>query len=550
VGAVRPIALAALLCSSIGCGNKGTVTFSVHAPALKLLDPLADPRISEFLVKASDGSLVGAANESVGMSDLPLGPLLAHDQPIDITMDVLAGTELVGVARVRDVQIQPGVQTSYTAELRKPFAFVGSRLPDESLAMNRLRATQLLDPATAADVAPQLQSSSAPATLPLGVAAAQASSDGRWLLAATIPPTGQPQLTTVDTATGQTLGQVPLTFTPARVVVAPRDVALALVADGAPMGNGIIDVYGDVASFVGGAQMATRILVNAGAVRQAVFSSDGTQLYVLTGDPHALDPCGKPPTAPNQVLVYDVGGSLAQRWSLPAWAADLAVDDLSGQVVVSLPTANQVAVLQVGADGGSVTPRPIITDAVCPTGLDVNNGLVYAITATPDVTQAGDPAFQLRRIGLDGSAATSIPFPQPVYQAKVNESDPKDGKISFDLKVKPKFFDGYEIAVAPDGSRVQFATRAHFVETPDQIFDLIQGFVCQPSLDVVEYGFFSLDTRNQTSSYVSRSQIVTSPASSSTPCIACTNGIFEVDFGCPSVSGDRPAGLATLFGQP
>jgi len=532
---------------AIGCGNRGSVTFTVHAPALKLLDPLADPHISEFRVEAADGTLVGAVTEMAGATDLPLGPLTSRSAPVDVTLDVLDGTELVGMARVRDVVVKPAVQNEYSAELRKPFAFIGSRLPDETLPMNRLGATQLIDPSTSLDVAPALQSTGAPATLPLGVAAAQASSDGRWLLAATSGGGTLPSsLQIVDTATAQTVGMLPLTFTAARVVVAPRDTAIAVVADSAPGGTGVVELFGDVADFVAGAHTPVRIEVRSGPVRQAVFSSDGQQLLLLTGDPHALDPCGKAPAGANQVLAYNLDGSLAQRWSLPSWAADLAVDVASGALVVSLPNTNQVVLLKV--DGASLTTHPLITDAICPTALEVENGQVYVVTATPD-PQAVDASFQLRRIGVDGSSPKSIAFPQPVYQAAVNESDPRDGKIQFDLKVMPKFFTGYEIAVAPDGSRVQFATRTHYVETPDQIFNLIQGFVCQPSFDIVEYGVYSLDTRTQTSSYRSRARIVTAP-SSTQPCIHCTNNFFNVDFGCPSVAGDRPAGLATLFGRP
>jgi hypothetical protein len=119
------------------------------------------------------------------------------------------------------------------------------------------------------------------------------------------------------------------------------------------------------------------------------------------------------------------------------------------------------------------------------------------------------------------------------------------------LPVRPTTIDAYELAITPDGSRAEFATRAVYNEQNT-------GFMfsqedCHATFTVVEYGLFAVDLRTGNASYQMRSQLVQSPAMGSM-CVDCKTGLpapFPKDqyADCPSIGGDRPAGLAATFGQ-
>src|SRR4051812_35914392 len=112
MASVRTPAFICLLLAA-ACGSRGSVTFAIRAPAVAALDPLTDPRVSEYLIKRSDGTLIGAASPSGTGGPLPLGALMVADIPTDVELSVMAGTELIGMARIRDVLVKPGVQASY-----------------------------------------------------------------------------------------------------------------------------------------------------------------------------------------------------------------------------------------------------------------------------------------------------------------------------------------------------------------------------------------------------------------------------------------------------
>src|SRR5207249_190244 len=81
------------------------------------------------------------------------------------------------------------------------------------------------------------------------------------------------------------------------------------------------------------------------------------------------------------------------------------------------------------------------------------------------------------------------------------------------LRLKPKFFYAYEMAVSPDASRVVLDTRTRYSESNEN-FSLLAdlNLNCSTTVEVVEYGRYVLDTRNGTANYELRSQLVTSPA--------------------------------------
>jgi hypothetical protein len=538
----------------VACGSKGAVNFAIRAPSVSELNPFADARLSEYLLKTADGHVLAAASPSASSEPLALGPLPASGAPIDIEMSVLGGTELLGMARIRDVSIVRGVQNTYDADVRKPFVFVGAALPDEFDPMNHVQSSLVLDPSTARDVAGALAVETPPVKLPQSVSAATATSDGRFLLcghARTASAT--PGLTVVDTGSAQTVGELPLSFAPFRVVTAPRDAAVALLDPTPPSGG--LTLIGNVATLTTTPSLAQPVAVTlqGDSPRNAAFSADGSTLFVLDGNSADLDPCGlSPAPSANSLYAFDLGGNAIGKWTLPSFAGDLAVDAQSGDVLLSFPLMGSVGAIAAGTPPGAVSPRMLMTNSSCPSALHATAGELFVITAEAGGTPAA-PTYRLKRVPLSGGSPDNFDFAQPQYQAQVNESDSPDGKIAFNLTVRPKYFYAYDLAVAPDASRIVFAARSHYSETPDQQFMLIDNFLCQPTLEIVEYGFFALDTRTGAASYVSRAQLVTSPAPNA-PCISCDNhgGLLDIQifFGCPSVPGDRPAGIAAIFGTP
>lgn len=538
-----------LLCLA-GCGSRGAVSFTIRAPSVTALNPFADARLSEYLLKSYDGHVLAAASPGTSDGPLALGPLPASDAPIDVEMSVLGGTDLLGMARIRNVAIKPGVESTYYADVRKPFVFVGSALPDEFDQMNHVQSSQVIDPATAMDVAAKLAAGAPPVRLPQAVGAATATSDGRFLLCghARANAGGAPGLTVVDTGSAQPVGELSLGFAPFRVVAAPRDVAVALLDPTPP--SGALLLVGDVAGLTTqpSAVQPLTVPLKGDTPRNAVFSADGSLLYVLDGNSADLDPCGaQPAPGANSVWQFDAQGRALGQWKLPGFAADLALDESSGDVLVSLPLMGAVGAIPAGTPPGSVTPRMVLTNTTCPSALHATGGELFVITAEPG--SGADATFRLKRVPLAGGTPDNFDFPQPQYRAQVNESDSRDGKVAFDLTVRPKFFHAYDLAVAPDASRLVFATRAHYSEDASQNFMLVAGLNCRPTLQIVEYGVYALDARTGAASYQMRSQIVTSPAATA-PCISCDNGLFSISFGCPPTPGDRPAGVAAVFGTP
>ncbi len=545
---VRRLIVIALLLS--GCGSPGAVTFTIHAPSADLLNPMLDPRVTEFLLKAADGALVGAVSPRDGMDSLPLGPLSQRTAPVDMTMSVLGGTDLLGMARIRDVQVEPGIQNSYVAEVRKPFVFVGSTLPDEPHASppNHLHTSEVLDPSTSTDLAPGLSMGAQAVKLPAGVSAATATSDGRFLLAGHGGATQG--LSIVDTGSALTVGEAPLSFQPWRVVAAARDTAVAVLDATGP--DGAVLLFTDVAGLTSsaGAQTPIKIVLRAETPRNAAFSPDGQTLYVLSGDGTNLDPCGAAtrPTA-NVIRAFGLDGQAQAAWDLPSFGGDLAVDPASGTVVVSMPVGNQVGTIAAGTAAGPVSPQKLLDNVTCPSALHVTNGQVYVASAEEDPVNAPD-TYQIVRVPMAGGTSTALFFPQPLYQHEINDSQPNDGKIGFTLRLKPKFFYAYEMAISPDASRVVLDTRTHYSELNEN-FSLLAdlNLNCTTTVEVVEYGRYVLDTRNGTANYELRSQIVTEAAQEKT-CTTCENVLVTIGFGCPTTVGDRPAGLAGVFATP
>jgi hypothetical protein len=529
-----------IACLVCGCGNRGAVSFELKAPQRAELDPLRDARATEFLIKAADGTLIAAASQRDEGGPLPLGRLQVTTQPGDLEIAILGGTELLGMARVRDVSIKPGVEVRYPAEVRKPFFFVGAALPQEPLGGNVLKPPVVLDPGTSRDLAQTLGMSG---KLPMGTSAATVTSDGRFLLAG---HAGTPGLTVIDTGSAAVVGELPLSFVPSRIAVSSRDSAVALLDVGEPDGGlAIIRAVPTLTSSPADAEV-TRVTLRAQTPRKVAFAPDGQTLYVLSAAGRFPDPCATTPLPANSVTAFDLDGNAKGTWSLSAFAADMAVEARTGVMVVTLAAANSVGLIPPNTPPGPVTPQKLADGIVCPTAVAVANGEAFVVTGQPD--KAATTQFRMQRLSLKGGPPSTLPFPAPNYEGIVNESQSPDMKVNVKLDLHPAMQHAYEMTVAPDGSRALFATRTRYVEK-NQVFDLIMSLVCTANLDITEYGLYTLDTRTGAATYEMRSQIVTSPAAN-TACVRCINVFFDIPFVCQSTPGDRPAGLTTVFGGP
>jgi hypothetical protein len=479
--------------------------------------------------------------ESPVTQRLALGALKTTTAPEDVVLDVLSGSQLLGRARVRDVVIRSGAARSYVAAVRKPLIFVGAALPDESNPGNMLAPGEILDPTTSLDLAnPTGVRPQPPPQLPAGTSSAAVTSDGRFLLAGRTNA-----VTVVDTGSGRAVGDVPLPFTPTRLAVAARDAAAVAVGPGDATGDGAIAIFADVQALTVNPPAATPRLASLPGVapRAVSFAADVSRIFVLGGGP-STDPCGPdaaPP--PNSIVLLGLDGAPLGAWSLPGFVSDLAVDPDTQQLVVS--EAKQVSLLDPRTPAGTATTHPLF-GANCPSALHIVDGEVFAVSSDRDPN--ADNAFLLYRASIRSTAAPqALSFTAPLYQAPTDMPSP-DGNVSFEIHLKPTSILSYELAVTPDGNRAEFATRARYHELREPM--QLLGSDCTMTVDIVEYGLYSLDTRTGNSAYQSRAQLITAPAGGAS-CIVCPlTGGGAVEFTCPSLPGDRAAGVAAVFGGP
>ncbi len=535
-------AVAAVLVA--GCGDRGSVTFDVTAPQSPLLNPVVQPElVTEYDIRTATGSVIGIASavQSSGSSTnglLPLGALMPAGTPEDVYVTALSGGNLLGMARIQDVTIKAGKKTTYEAPLRKPLVFVGSAMPAEMGAGNRTAPVQVLDPLTSEDLA---RAPGTPINL-TGMTAAATTWDGRFAVVAQ----GN-ALTAFDTGSGKTVaGTLTLTFAPSRVVVAPRDQAIVALDPGSGS-DGSLAIISDVAGFVGspGGAAVKSVRMPGAIARTAAFSPDGSKLYVLTGG-MGVDPCAPGATlSANAVQVYGLDGTMTGMFALEGFAADLTVDPQTGTLVIADVAGKQVATL----DPTSGAPTRVLGNLTCPSAVRVVNGTVFAVTSDRDMTATN--AFVLQRVPLKGGSATATPFGGAVFNIPIDSQPSSNGDVGVaTLPVRPVSIDAYELAITPDGSRAEFATRAVYNENMTHFMFSQQD--CKATFVIVEYGLFAVDLRTGNASYQSRSQLVQSPAMGSM-CVDCTFSILGQTqhqyADCPSTPGDRPAGLAASFGQ-
>jgi hypothetical protein len=537
------IAAMALVLS--GCGNRGSVTFNLKTPGNPLLNPVAGAnQVSEYDIRTVSGQVIGIASavksSQGGTGDLlPLGAL-TPGAPEDVQVSALSGSNLLGMARIRNVAIKSGATSTYVAELRKPLIFVGSRVPVDQ-ANGTIVPVQILDPLSSTDLA---KSSGGSVTVSGGMTAGAVTWDGRFLVAAQ-----GSSLAVFDTGSGQNVsGTQALPFTPARLAVAPRDSALTALDPGNGTDGGLA-LFSDVAGLTSAPANAARkqIPLTGAAPRTVAFAPDGSHIYLLTGAA-TLDPCSPgAPSAGNAIVVLGIDGSMQASLKLPSFVADLTVDPDSGDLILADTAARQISRLPSTqtTSSANVTPVRPLGNLTCPSAVRVANGVVFAVTSERDMSQAN--AFVLQRYSLKTAQSSSLSFVGGQYLVPFVSQPSSDGNImSVNLQIRPVALSAYELAITPDGSRAQFATRARYSEH-GAMFS-IGADNCTADFEIAEYGLYALDLRTGNASYQMRAQVPLPPTNGHA-CMTCGSGFTQQIIDCIGMVGDQPAGLAAVFGQ-
>ena len=530
------IALVATM-AVVGCHTATELELRVSAPSVSLLNPLS-LAVSDLVLKnESDAILaavsVGANRDAAGR--LPFGvldPMLAGD----LRLDVMSGSQLVGLAAIENTAIVPGERVTLEADIRKPLVFIGA--DDAPEGAGPRAAVQLLDPTTSTDLAAR------GITVPASQAAAFTIDGKRLLLAA------DDGLRAFDTGTGTTAGPKALPFVAGLIAVSPKNGGVALIERGAV--NARVLLYESVVGLLTTPETSApvSVTITAGRPRAAHFSIDGQTLYVLV-EPATAEPCTGPTPPANQIIPITRSGTMSGAIKMPSYVADFAVDR-TGRFILSEAGANRISVM---GQGGMTTK---LYDATCPTALRLVGDQLFAVTN--DTSQAVPDAFTLMRGRVDGSPVTMLPIARPSYTTQLNDSSTRDDLTRLNLQFVSIAVAGQEIAISPDGNRAFISTRSRYLEDGKQSF-MFASFTCFATIDIVEYGVHSIDLVSGTSSYASRSQTVVIPKQvlpplRPDPCVQGTaslggfppiNLVLELD--CPAALGDRASGLAAAFSE-
>jgi hypothetical protein len=531
------------------CTDRGSVTFQVRTPEVGVFNPVST-RLSEYELKTTTGDLVGVATVSATATDsaqalLGLGPLQLTPAPVDVVMSLFSGTELQGMARIRDVMVRKEQTVTYDAFVRKPLVFVGAALPAETIPGNSVADGKILDfTGVAMDLEHPKPAMPGAPKMPDSTNASAVTSDGTLLLAGRAN-----KITVYDTGTANQT-DLPLSFTPVKIVVAARDAA-AVALDGGDASGGAVALFPNVAMLKDDVAGTSPQVIKLPGVnpRTAAFSTDGQTVYVLGGG--SVDPCS-PGTAPqaNTITLIGVDGIMKASWALPDFVSDVAVQS-DGSILITRSTAGQVALLVPGTDTGAPAPRNLFA-AKCPTAMHLTGSQLLVVTA------AKDPDFDNTFVLMRASMTDPSPMPStlalgaPTFEVPTEDTtrpSPMPGPM-VSITLKPVSLFAYDLAVTPDGLRAVFAARIRYHHADDHF--TILGTDCTATLDISEYGLYTVDTASGNASYESRSQILTTPVRDTDPCIICPLGfpIGDVPFYCPSAPGDKPAGLAAIFGDP
>jgi hypothetical protein len=372
--------------------------------------------------------------------------------------------------------------------------------------------------------------------LPTRTTAAASTWDGRFLLAA-----GMGGLSVVDTGTGKTVGVAALNFEAARVVVGARDSAVAVLDP-----NGAVMLYTDVAALVTNPATASVKRVDLTvAQRTAVFSPDGKTLYVLGGPP--ADPCSPTAAVPaaNTLTALGIDGTMLGEWAFSGFVADLAVDATSGRFMLSEVVGDRVGALALDAPFGQATTTKI-TDAECPSALRLAGSELFVVTNRRSM-DFDPPAFEMLHVTLKTGQVTKLYLSSPIYNlVDVPDMPTPGGTTSLGFRFTPVSLVAQDMALTPDGTRAVFSIRARYQEMNSQLTVFTNP--CRATYEIVEYGVYDMDTRSGQSTYRPGAQVIGASTGGRATCITCQTIGGPLPFTCLSSPGDRPAGLATVFG--
>src|SRR5206468_3112817 len=97
-------------------------------------------------------------------------------------------------------------------------------------------------------------------------------------------------------------------------------------------------------------------------------------------------------------------------------------------------------------------------------------------------------SFVLYRYNLKTMQSTALPFGGPIYDIPFSGMGSSDGNTAIAITLRPSTLYSYDLAITPDGSRAEFAIRAHYYEKNAHFPLLISGASsdCVANYEIVE----------------------------------------------------------------
>jgi hypothetical protein len=416
------------------CGDGGaaggTVTIDIEVPSLSALNPLAPAetsRLASFrLVRDSDGIAVAEQKFSPG-AQLGLGTIAAGP-PADYDLEGLSESgQILAFGRMHNLRVSASDDVSVSVKLRKPIGYVSGG------------AAVLVRDATKADA-----DVAAPGTLDgaPNASAVTSTHEGDAVLLAT-----GTRIQAFSTANHASMGSALVLPEPAETLVLSQvDGALAA------LGQTGLTLF-NLSAGIGQPAMGETQQMPAPAA--AVFSKDGTRLFVLTGQPGCSGGCA--------VRTLDAHGQPLGTLALPEYASDIAIDQASGAPVVALP--GRGAMTWLNPAGTALTSTVVNVPGV---ELVASNGAALVGFAGGDTRSstncgagAGSAGPPVAMVVLPGQAARRIELQIPEFTASFSTNPNSPNTLA--AKITQARFTFHKAALTPDAGRaLVWATADYF----------------------------------------------------------------------------------------